>query len=126
MSNAWPLSALERITDSSQTSRQVRHVPGAEVATSRSHTVAASIPFNNFPIRVFSNHFARAECIEVATLNLRPRAIPAGAGEAPFRNAGLRFQVHKMLCITVMDVGQSFKTCSQTFPDIALTPKARA
>jgi hypothetical protein len=27
MSNAWPASALERITDSSQTSRQVRKVP---------------------------------------------------------------------------------------------------
>jgi len=81
MSNAWPVSALERIPDSNQTSRQVRKVPGPEVATSRSHIVAASIPFNNFPIRVFSNHFARAEGIEVATLNLRPRAIPAGAGK---------------------------------------------
>src|SRR3954452_12115321 len=54
-----------------------------------------SIPLNEFPIRVFSNHFTGAECIEVATLNLHLLAIPTGAGEAPFRNAGLRFRIHK-------------------------------
>src|ERR1700716_110677 len=93
---------------------------------SRNHIVAASIPLNDFPIRVFSNHFARAECIEVASPNLHLRAILASAGEAPFRNSRLRFQIDKMLSIPVMDVGQSFKTWSQPFPDIMLTLKARA
>jgi len=93
---------------------------------SRNHIVAASIPLNDFPIRVFSNHFARAECIEVASPNLHLRAILASAGEAPFRNTGLRFQIDKMLSIPVMDVGQSFKTWSQPLPDIVLTLKARA
>jgi hypothetical protein len=53
-------------------------------------------------------------------------AIPTSAGEAPFRNAGLRFRIYKMLSIPVMDVGQSFKTCSQCFAYIVLTLKTGA
>ena len=83
-----------------------------EVA-SRSHLTRSISTLYDFPIRIFSNHFALAERIEVATPNLYLLAMAAGAGETSFGNAGLRFRVHKMLSTPVMEVGESFKACGQ-------------
>jgi hypothetical protein len=46
------------------------------------------ITLNDFPIRVFSDHFAHSESVEVAAPNLHLIAISASAGKTPFRNAG--------------------------------------
>ena len=90
------------------------------------HDQALSVPLNEFPIGVFSNHFARAKCVEVATLDFHFLAIQTGARQTPFRNPGLRFSIHKMFSVAVVDIGQSCKTRGKSFPHILLALKAGA
>jgi hypothetical protein len=54
------------------------------------HSTCSISPLHYFPVGVFPDHFALAERIKVATPNLYLLALPASAGEAPFRN--------RMLC----------------------------
>jgi hypothetical protein len=46
-----------------------------------------------FPIGVFSNHLARAECLQAAPLDFHFLAIQTGAGQTPFENRTLIFLV---------------------------------
>jgi len=53
-------------------------------------------------------------------------AIQTSTGQTPFRNSGLRFGIHKMFRVAVVDIGQSCKTYSKSFPHILLTLKTGA
>ena len=52
---------------------------------------------HDLPIRVLADHFAVAKRVEVATLDLLFHALAGGAGEGPFRDAGVGAVIDKML-----------------------------
>jgi hypothetical protein len=87
--------------------RHICFVPKPKEIADLNHSKCSVTTLNDFPIRVLSDHFARAKRIEVATPNIHLIAVPARAAKTPFRNASLRFRIHEMLSCPVMDVGSA-------------------
>ena len=63
--------------------------------------------FHDLPVGVLSHHPIAPEGVEVAAPDLDPAAVAGGAGEGPFRDAGV--PVHEVLGLAVVDVGQALE-----------------
>ena len=78
---------------------------------------------DDFPVRVFADHQAVSERVEVATPHHDYLAIELGAGKKPFRHAAIAR--HEVFQVTVMHIGCRLKSPHQAFPHqiCALEPR---